>query len=212
MKVKYLKLLIVPVIIIMIAVVLVNITMPQLEYSPGRIGIAVFVGVIVSALIFVIYTLLALPDDVKKNYATAYKIFLALFILGIPTVVVTIISIALFIGTTAELVAYKTKTLKNRAIFYTVSLTLSTVLFIFTVVNYEAADDMLYAFLAVFLAGLVLLGLAGAFLVRLVIFLNGRFFDKKVQNNNTGVNMCAGEFDFSSARSVAEVRMKGGNL
>ncbi|MCL1824072.1 MAG: hypothetical protein FWG44_07705 [Oscillospiraceae bacterium] len=155
-----------------------------------QLYLTAFLLFISSAGLFIFPALFALKDtDLRKKYVTAYGVFGTMFILGLATIIISIVSLSLFIGATAHLIAESIKSFKTRVIFHISSLSASFLLLLGTIIYYiyvqglaESAppEDIFARFnpswgeinavLYIILASVVFLGFLCAFIIRYIIW------------------------------------------
>ena len=187
--------------------------------SSGLLLFLPFTAFAASALLFVIPTVFFNRDEAyeiaesrQRRYTAAYKIFIILFIVGIPTIAVSIISIAYFTAVTTFLINGLIRKTKSRITFFVLTLSMTAVIMAGSLVRYmqhREADEGLGMFFGFILMGMLFLGVAAAGIIKLIIWLDLRMYLKKVLEGRSGVSFYKAEPEdpkMDSGRRLAMLR------
>ena len=128
-----------------------------------------------SAVLFITTALRSLSKETAKKYINTYIIFAIIFVCGLPTIFISFVSISIFIGATAHLIAAKLTSLKARAVFYTASLASASAYTIKNIIEYreiweEIDDKVMFVVFNMLLGAVIMLGLLAAFGIRLIVW------------------------------------------
>jgi hypothetical protein len=164
---------------------------------------------VAGALLFIIPTLFFYGEINRRKYIIAYRIFLIIFVVGIPTIALSIACIAFFVAITSFMITDLIKSQTKRVVFCVSSLSVFTAAMVASVFDYLAkseTEEVLGAFFSLVLAGMVFLGLAVMSAIRLFLWLDMKVYRKKALAGETGVNVPDGNPEPETDREYNDAR------